>query len=247
MIESIVATLMGAALIGVGVAVRRWVKRGAPLVVTGEVLVPKAWELALPTEEALPQYVPQEARTYMSLYRLLCQRGAADFASTTAKLLVENRSEQSLTIASIKVQRGQVSEPLSAVWVRYPPAGAAGAIVLDFLLDDDHPEAWSATYEDSIERLIRTGSRPYFDDHVITLSPGESQSLLITGRAESVRCSWWLKIEVVQAGRRRVVDVTPEEGAFRTSGTPAGGFGRRLEWSWYAGPNASFVPSPHPM
>ncbi|MET9143058.1 hypothetical protein [Streptomyces sp. NPDC004042] len=244
MIETIVASLTVAALIGLGVAARRWVKRGAPLAVTGEVIVPKAWELALPTDEALPSHVPQDKRTPRPMYWLLRQRGAADFAATTARLLMENRSEQPLTITEIKVQREQVGEPFSAVWVRFPPAGAAGAIVLDFLLDDDHPEAWGATYEDSLERLTRTGNRPYFDDHVITLAPGESQSLLITGRAENVRCSWWLKVEVTQAGRRRTVDVVPEGGAFLTSGTPADGFGRQLQWSWYEGADASFVPPP---
>ncbi|MFB7238098.1 hypothetical protein ACFCXK_25290 [Streptomyces sp. NPDC056269] len=243
MIE-IVAGLLVLAVGAAGVALRRWVKRGDPLAVTGEVQVPKAWELALPTDDALPQEVPINKRTFRPLYWLLRQHGAADFKRTTAKILVENRSEQPLAITSIKVHRGQVGEPFSAVWVRYPPAGAAGAVVLDFLLDDDHPEAWSATYEDSIEQLVRTGSRPYFDDHFINLSPGESQSLLITGRAESVRCSWWLQIEVVQAGKQRVVDVMPEGGAFLTSGAPDGGFGRKLEWSWYEGAGASFVTPP---
>lgn len=243
-IESVAATLMAAAVVWVVVALRRWLKRGDPLVVTGEVIIPKAWELALPTDEALPQHVPPDKRTYVPLYRLLRQQGAADFKRTTVKLLVENRSEQPLTITSIKVHRGEVSEPYSAGWVRYPPAGAAGAIVLDFLLDDDQPEAWSAAYEDSIERLVRTGSRPYFDDHVITLPPGESQSLLVTGRAESVRCSWSLQIEVVQVGKRRIVDVVPEDGALLTSGTPDGGFGRQFEWAWYEGADASFVTPP---
>ncbi|MEU6340887.1 hypothetical protein ABZ883_08035 [Streptomyces sp. NPDC046977] len=247
MVESVVASLLVAAIIGGCVVLRRWVKRGDPLVIIGEVLIPKAWELALPSNEALPQHVPSDKRTYVPLYRLLRQQGAADFKRTTAKLLVENRSEQPLTITSIKVRRKLVGAPYSAVWVRYPPAGAAGAIVLDFLLDDDHPEAWSATYENSIEQLARTGSRPYFDDHVITLTPGDSQSLLITGRAEGVRCSWWLQIEVVQAGKRRVVDVVPEGGVFLTSGTPNGGFERQLEWSWYEGPDASFVTPPWPM
>ncbi|MFI8182078.1 hypothetical protein OG539_22755 [Actinacidiphila glaucinigra] len=246
MIESVAASLLVAAVVGACVALRRWVRRGDPLVVTGEVLIPKAWELALPADDALPQHVPSDKRTYVPLYWLLRQQGAADFKRTTAKLLVENRSEQPLTITSIKVHRQQVGDPYNAVWVRYPPAGAAGAIVLDFLLDDDYPEAWSATYEHSIEHLVRTGGRPYFDDHVITLGPGESQSLLITGRAESVRCSWWLQIEVVQAGERRVVDVVPEGGGFLTSGTPDGGFKRQLEWSWYEGANANFVTPPWP-
>ncbi|MFJ3776548.1 hypothetical protein ACIPX0_33115 [Streptomyces sp. NPDC090075] len=244
MIEGIVTSLAVAALIGAGVALRRWMRRGAPLAVTGEVVVPKAWEVALPTDQALPDRVPQDKRTYMPMYWLLRQQGAADFKTTTAKLLVENRTEQPLTITAIKIQKNQVGDPFSAIWVRYPPAGAAGAIVLDFLLDEDHPEAWGAAYEDSVERLVRSGVRPYFDDHVITLSAGESQSLLITGRAESVRCAWWLKIEVVQAGRRRVVDVQPEGGSFLTSGAPAQGFRRQLEWSWYEGAAADFVPPP---
>ncbi|MFF4265796.1 hypothetical protein [Streptomyces virginiae] len=246
MTASIVTSLLVAALIGIGVVLRRWMKRRHPLAAAGEVLVPKAWELALPTAEALPQHVPHDERTYMPLYRLLRRQGAADFKATTVKLLVENRSEQPLSITSIRAHREQVGEPFNAVWVRYPPAGAAGAIVLDFLLDEDHPAAWSATYEDSIAYLVRTGSRPYFDDHVITLSPGESQSLFITGRAESVRCSWWLKIEVVQLGRRRQVDVVPEGGPLVTSGKPAGDFERRLEWSWYEGADASFVNPPEP-
>ncbi|MGV9566651.1 hypothetical protein [Streptomyces sp. NPDC003480] len=244
MIESIVASLAVAALVGVGVAVRRWVKRGAPLAVTGEVIVRKAWELALPTEQALPSHIPQDKRRYMPMYWLLRRQGAADFKATTAKLLMENRSEQPLTITDIKIQREAVGEPFSAVWVRYPPAGAAGAIVMDFLLDEDQPQAWGATYEGALEYLVRTGTRPYFDDHVITLSPGESQSLLITGRAESVLCSWWLKIEVTQGGKRREVDVLPEGGAFLTSGMPDGGFGRRLQWNWFERDNPSFVPPP---
>nr|BFD83580.1 hypothetical protein StreXyl84_29810 [Streptomyces sp. Xyl84] len=243
-IQGIIGSLAVALIIGVGVCLRRWVKRGDPLAVTGEVLVPKAWEMALPSDHALPQHVPQDKRTYVPMYRLLRQRGAADFKATTVKLLAENRTEQPLTITNIKVHKEEVGEPFSAAWVRYPPAGAAGAIVLDFLLDESIPEAWEAAYEDSIERLTRSGNRPYFDENVITLSPGESQSLLITGRAESVRCSWWLKIEVVQAGKRRVVDAVPEGGALLTSGAPAGGFGRQLEWSWYEGANASFVPPP---
>ncbi|WP_236726349.1 hypothetical protein [Streptomyces sp. NBRC 110465] len=244
MIEGIVGSVIGAVIIGVGVYLRRWVKRGEPLAVTGEVLVPKAWEMALPSDDALPQHVPQDERTYVTMYRLLRQRGAADFKATTARLLVENRTEQPLTITNIKVHKQQVGEPFSAVWVRYPPAGAAGAVVLDFLLDEHIPEAWAAAYEDSIGRLTRSGSRPYFDDNFITLSPGESQSLLITGRAESVRCSWWLKIEIFQGGKRRDVNVVPEGGALLTSGAPAGGFGRQLEWSWYVGEDASFVPPP---
>ncbi|EMF53145.1 hypothetical protein SBD_6221 [Streptomyces bottropensis ATCC 25435] len=243
-VEGIVGSLIVAVVLGAGVYFRRWVKRGDPLTVTGEVLVPKAWEMALPSDDALPQHVPQDKRTYMPMYWLLRQRGAADFKATTAKLLVENQTEQPLTITNIKVHKQQIGEPFCATWVRYPPAGAAGAIVLDFLLDESIPEAWEAAYEDSISRLTRTGNRPYFDDNVITLSPGESQSLLITGRAESVRCSWWLQIEVVQAGQRRVVDVVPEGGALLTSGTPTGGFERQLEWSWYEGADASFVPPP---
>ncbi|MFF7112973.1 hypothetical protein ACFY91_11795 [Streptomyces albogriseolus] len=244
MIEGIVGSVIGAVIIAAGVYLRRWVKRGDPLAVTGEVLVPKAWEMALPSDDVLPQRVPQDKRTYAAMYRLLRQRGAADFKATTARLLVENRTEQPLTITNIKVHKQQVGEPFSAVWVRYPPAGAAGAVVLDFFLDEPIPEAWAAAYEDSIGCLTRSGSRPYFDDNFITLSPGESQSLLITGRAESARCSWWLMIEVVQGGKRRVVNVVPEGGALLTSGAPAGGFGRQLEWSWYEGEDASFVPPP---
>ncbi|MFI8530118.1 hypothetical protein ACIGMX_07705 [Streptomyces aquilus] len=244
MIEGIIGSLIVALIIAAVVFTRRWVKRGDPLAVTGEVLIPKAWVMALPSDDALPEHVPQDKRTYVPMYRLLRQRGAADFKATTVKLLVENRTEQALTIANIKVHKQQVGEPFSAVWVRYPPAGAAGAVVLDFLLDEPLPEAWEAAYEDSIEGLTRSGNRPYFDGNFIALSPGESQSLLITGRAESVCCSWWLQIEVVQAGKRRLVKVEPEGGALLTSGDPAGGFGRQLEWSWYEGEGASFVSPP---
>ncbi|MEW2130132.1 hypothetical protein [Streptomyces sp. NPDC005435] len=244
MIEGIVGPLVIAAIIGVGVFLRRWVKRGSPLTVAGEILVPKAWEMALPSDDALPQHVPQDTRTYLPMYRLLRQRGAADFKATTVKLLVENRTEQPLTITNIKVHKELVGAPFSAVWVRYPPAGTAGAVVLDFLLDECIPEAWQASYEDSIGHLARSGNRPFFDDNVIPLAPGESQSLLITGRAEVTWCSWWLKIEVVQAGKRRVVDVVPEDGALLTSGAPSGGFGRQLEWSWCEGADARFVSPP---
>ncbi|MFE5108572.1 hypothetical protein [Streptomyces sp. NPDC056663] len=244
MIENIVAPLVVAALVGLVVFIRRWLKRGNPLAVTGEIIVPKAWEVALPTSESLPARIPEDKRTYWPMYWLLRKRGAADFNATSAKILVENRSEQPLTITNITVYKAQEGTPFSAAWVRYPPAGAAEALVLDFLLDEDQPTAWSATYEGSTERLVRTGSRPYFDDHVITLSPGEAQSLLITGRANSVRCSWSLNIETSQAGKRRVVPVEPEGGAFVTSGTPANGFDHRWEWSWYDGAAARFVAPP---
>ncbi|MFB7222870.1 hypothetical protein [Streptomyces sp. NPDC056227] len=244
MIENIVAPLVVAALVGLVVFIRRWLKRGNPLVVSGEIIVPKAWEVALPTSESLPSHVPEDKRTYLPMYRLLRERGAADFSATNAKILVENRSEQPLTITNITVCKAQEGTPYSAAWVRYPPAGAAEALVLDFLLDEDQPSAWSASYEGSTERLVRTGSRPYFDDHVITLSPGESQSLLITGRANGVRCSWSLRIETSQAGKRRVIPVEPEGGVFVTSGTPADGFNQRWEWSWYDGAAARFVTPP---
>lgn len=206
--------------------------------------MPKAWEMALPTNDALPPNVPEGERSYLPMYRILRKRGAADFKSTTVKLLLENRTEQPLAITKIGVQREEIGEPYSAAWVRYPPAGAAGAIVLDFLLDEEYPDAWEASYQDSSERLTRSGNRPYFDENVITLSAGESQSLLITGRAENIRCSWTLKIEVVQAGKRRVIDLVPEGGPLLTSGAPEGGFGRQLEWSWYEGADAAFVAPP---
>ncbi|MFE1232700.1 hypothetical protein [Streptomyces sp. NPDC058745] len=244
MIEAILGTLAAAVITAVGVYLRRWVKRGDPLLITGEVLVPKAWEMALPADDALPQHVPQDKRTYLPLHELLRQRGAADFKATTVKVLVENRTEQPLTITNIRIHKEQVGDPFSAAWVGFPPAGAAGALVFDFLLDEANPEAWEAAYEDSIGDLTRSGNRPYFDDNVITLSPGESQPLLITGRAERIRCSWWLKIEIVQAGKQRVVDVVPEGGVLLTSGAPAGGFGRQLEWSWYEGADARFVTPP---
>lgn len=244
MAGDIVVGLVVAALLGAFATLRRRAKRRNPLTGTGEVIVPKAWELALPTAEALPSHVPEDKRTYLPLYMLLRQQGAADFKTTTAKILVENCSEQPLTITNITVHKAQEGEPFTAAWVRYPPAGAVEALVLDFLLDEDQPTAWSATYEGSTERLVRTGSRPYFDDHAINLSPGEAQSLLITGRANSVRCSWWLNIETSQAGKRRVVPVVPEGGAFVTSGTPTNGFDHRWEWSWYDGAAARFVAPP---
>ncbi|WP_199830198.1 hypothetical protein [Streptomyces viridochromogenes] len=244
MIENFIYPLGLLVLATIGVAVRRWVKRGDPLAVTGEIIVPKAWEVALPTVDSLPSKVPEDQRTYWPMYWLLRQRGAADFRTTSARVLVENRSEQPLTITDITVHKKLEDVPFDAAWVRYPPAGAAEALVLDFLLDDDRPKAWSATYEGSAENLIRTGSRPYFEDHSITLSPGETQTLLITGRADSVRCSWRLEIETFQAGRRKVVPVVPEGGAFLTSGTPAEGFSNRWEWSWYEGDAARFVPPP---
>ncbi|MFF8317823.1 hypothetical protein ACF06V_11730 [Streptomyces bobili] len=244
MIENLILPLVVAALIGLAVFIRRWLKRGSPLAVTGEIIVPKAWELALPTVDSMPAYVPEDKRTYWPMYWLLRQRGAADFKCTSAKILVENRSEQPLTITNITVQKAQEGTPFSAAWVRYPPAGAAEALVLDFLLDEEQPTAWSATYQGSTECLVRTGSRPYFDDHVINLSPGETQSLLITGRADAVRCSWWLNIETSQAGKRSVIPVVPEGGTFVTSGTPANGFDYRREWSWYDGAAATFVAPP---
>ncbi|MGW0668333.1 hypothetical protein [Streptomyces sp. NPDC002746] len=244
MISGIISTLAAAAIVGICVFIRRWLKRGAPLSVTGEVLVPKAWEMALPTDDALPGHVREGERSYLPMYRMLRQRGAADFKSTTVKLLVENRTEQPLVIIKISVRKKQVGDPYSAAWVRYPPAGAGGAVILDFLLDEEDPAAWEASYEDSIERLARSGSRPYFDGNFISLSAGESQSLLITGRAENIRCSWILKIEVIQSGKRRVIDLVPEGGPLLTSGTPAGGFGRQLEWSWYDGADAAFVVPP---
>ncbi|WP_428952011.1 hypothetical protein [Streptomyces sp. cg35] len=244
MIIGVVTTLVASAIVGLWAFARRWLKRGAPLFVTGEVLVPKAWEMVLPTDDALPQHVPEGERSYLPMYRLLRKRGAADFKATTVKLLVENRTEQPLTITNIGVQKIQQGAPFSAAWVRYPPAGAAGAIVLDFFLDEEHPDAWEASYEDSITQLTRSGNRPYFDGNFITLSPGESQSLLITGRAEAIRCSWTLEIEVVQAGKRRIIDLVPEGGPLFTSGTPAAGFQRQLEWSWYEGADAAFVAPP---
>ncbi|MCT9008805.1 hypothetical protein [Streptomyces rhizosphaerihabitans] len=244
MIDNLIAPLVVAALIGLVVGVRRWLKRGDPLAVTGEIIVPKAWELALPTADALPSHVPEDKRSYWPMYWLLHHRGAADFKVTNAKVLIENRSEQPLTITNITVHKEQEGAPLSAAWVRYPPAGAAEALVLDFLLDEEQPSAWSATYESLAERPVRTGSRPYFDDHVINLSPGETQSLLVTGRADTVRCSWWLNIETSQAGKRRVIPVVPEGGSFATSGTPVNGFDHRWEWSWYDGAAASFITPP---
>ncbi|MGC4906241.1 hypothetical protein ACLQ2J_10990 [Streptomyces cyaneofuscatus] len=244
MIENFLAPLVVAALVGLAALVRRWLKRGSPLAVTGEIIVPKAWQVALPTAESLPLRVPVESREYRAMYWLLRNRGAADFEVTSAKILVENRSEQPLNITNIGIHKAHEDAPFSAAWVRYPPAGAVEALVLDFLLDEDRPTAWSATYEGSTERIVRTGSRPYFDDHVITLSPGEAQSLLITGRADGVRCSWSLTIETFQAGKRQVVPVEPEGGVFVTSGRPANGFDSRWEWSWYDGAAAQFVAPP---
>ncbi|MBD0744927.1 hypothetical protein BG418_25090 [Streptomyces sp. CBMA152] len=70
----------------------------------------------------------------------------------------------------IRVHKAQVGEPFDAAWVRHPLGGAAGAIVLDVLFDEEHPQAWSAAYEDSLERLAHSGNRPHFDDHTIALA-----------------------------------------------------------------------------
>ncbi|WP_413801453.1 hypothetical protein [Streptomyces iranensis] len=245
MMQDIVAAVIAAALIGTAVMARRWWKREAPLALTGQVDVPKAWELALPSVENLPSSVPADKRTYMPLYWLLRHQGAADFEATTVKLLVENRSEQPLTITDITVRKVSEDEPFSAAWVRYPPAGAAEALVLDFRLDDDAPAAWSATYDSLAARLTRTGERPYFDDHVIMLTPGESQALRITGRAENIRCSWRLEVETIQSGKRVVTEVRPEGGVFHTSGAPPNGFESRWEWSWYRNTEACFEPPPY--
>jgi hypothetical protein len=139
-IENFVWPLAVAIVLAAGAAVRRWLKRGSPLAVTGEAIVPKAWELAIPSPEVLPSHVPQDERTYMPLYQLLRQRGAADFRATSVKLLLENRSEQPLTITEIWAHKKQVEAPFSAAWVGYPPAGAAEALALDLLLDEEHPK-----------------------------------------------------------------------------------------------------------
>jgi hypothetical protein len=128
MIGSLITPLCVAALVGLAACIRRWLKRRTPLTVSGEIIVPKAWELALPTPECLPQNLEEDQQTYWPMYWLLRQRGAADFKTTSAKLLLENRSEQLLIITNIAVEKDQEGPPFSAGWVRYPPAGAAEAL-----------------------------------------------------------------------------------------------------------------------
>lgn len=171
MIENFIAPLVVAALIGLVVFIRRWLKRGDPLAVTGEIIVPKAWQLALPTSESLPSHVPEDKRTYWPMYWLLRNQGAADFKTTNTKILVENRSEQPLTITNITVRKTQEGAPFSAAWVRYPQRAQQRPWFWTFcstrtnprhgaLPTKGQPSVWSARVADPTSTTMSSTSRP---------------------------------------------------------------------------------------
>lgn len=206
-------------------------RRARPLAVSVEPVVGDEWSVVfsgqLPSD-ALALEGTSESR---KVYERLRELGAADYRETRLRLTVRGAADTTVVVRGIR-PLVQQSLPLGGTLVHCPTAGANAATLLVFDLDDPDAVAWEFT-EDGLRE--RVGSRPFFDNHNVTLAPGEVHDFVIVGKAASAYVEWSLEVNLEIEGKPQCWEITYNDRTFKTSGDPAGGFLESLEWAWYEG------------
>jgi hypothetical protein len=166
------------------------------------------WALPVPLRRPDAERATRAARAaadlrkgYDVLGRFLYDSGGAE-VNVTARRITFQGTDLPVVIAGMRADVRTRTEVLKGTFVTVGLGGGEKLIVLELDLDEDRPTAG------------------YFEDHVITVSPGES--VVIELRATAVRSAvtWDLLIDFVVAGKARTDRLRSEDFLLRTTGLP---------------------------
>lgn len=239
MLESIAATLIGAAVLGAWTMVqrRRRIRMGVrePLRATFEQVVRAPWGVAFPDD--LPDASEFEARHdtgQRDAYEWLRSAGGIDHRETKLRLFLVGAATHPVLVRDIRIASTRL-EPFQETLVECATGGAISSTVLMFDLDDDDPDAWEGI-QPEFEAPKKVGGAPYFERASIELAPGEHHDLLLVGQASRFRVDWRLEVHVLVDGRESIVRLDDNGEPFRTNGLRREHYARCLEWIWYESP-----------
>lgn len=234
-VPEIAVGLIVAGLTGGGVFLKTRAKRRLdsqrPLIISAEQVIREPWAVVFPGSLPDPSEIEGMSRPSSEVFKWLRDHGGADQGDTRVRLRVEGVSDRVVLIREIRVE-AEREQPFAGTRVYCPTAGANAATLLVFDLDDPHPVAWEWNEDGGRER---TGSRPYFDTHNVTVKKNEICDFVIVTAAELVRCRWTIAVDLSVGRRRQTLRINDHGQPFHTSGEPAGGFMERLDWAWYDG------------
>ncbi|MFC5666172.1 hypothetical protein ACFP3U_24755 [Kitasatospora misakiensis] len=171
----------------------------------------------------------------MALYRWFARFTPYDVERSAITVDIENTTDAAFQIRSIEIEKISEGRPLDAVSIGYPGGGASRITAVLVNLDESDPIAREITYGDGVETIA---IRPYFEDHVIDLKPGEIHSLKIVGKTLLGRYRWSASLRISSPSWKND-KVLPLGEILRTSAIPEVPYGRDLAWSWFDGPEGA--------
>jgi hypothetical protein len=204
-------------------------------------VVPEGWRLVLDdAPEGSTEHLSATAN-YRDVYDWLVGLGAIDHRETTLKLTLRCLTDELLEVRDIGVTVERVA-PLQETVISAATAGANSAVVLEFDLDSDHPEAWERRFGDpggapqptqeemaahaamspaevraSIDDFNRRvqaqmPTTPYFQTNNITVAATEAVPVVIKARTERWHCRWRVTLDVRVGSTGRTKVVTIDAG-----------------------------------
>ena len=136
-------------------------------------------------------------------------RGAVDVGRSSFRLYLDNDGDERLTVREMRARVERRDEPISATLLVAPAAGANDLVELFFPIAATDVVDAETVSEDAYPRP--TGQR-YFDEHNISLDPGETIDLKLIVTADGCTCHYVLELEILVGGSRQVVEVRDEVG-----------------------------------
>jgi len=189
------------------------------------------WSVALPGDLLYEQY-PPDGVDLLEARAQLVQLGAYDIGTSHLRLVLEGRSDRTVTVTGIRAHVLHRETPIAGTRITSPSAGQNQVMPLVFHLDQDDAPA------------VDTDGTVVFSNFVLTLAEGEVTVYAVSGVAETTACAWELEIDFMIGGTEHTIPVRRAGEPFRT--TPkVGSYAKRLHWAWYEYP-ARLAPEPEP-
>jgi len=175
---------------------------------------------------------PPEGSSCDDAFRWVTDSQGALVGETWLRLLFEGRRNGGITVTSIRARSLKRTEPYSGSRIACPSAGAEDNVGIGFDLESPSPVARSV---DTAGNL----GEPYFSQHSITLSKGETITLTAMGKARRQAHRWIIEVSFVADGDEG--KVTIGDAGYRT--TPdVQGYQTSWVWDWANEP-ARLVPA----
>jgi hypothetical protein len=166
------------------------------------------WALPDPLTRADAERATKAARSkrsprdgYRAIDRCLYDLGGAEVNVTERRITFQG-AELPAVVTAMRAEIRERTSVLTGTFVTVGLGGGEEPLRVELDLDSDHPAS------------------PWFDQHVITLSPGESVVVHVTATAVASSVTWDLLIDFVVAGRTRTERLRSEDFLLRTTGLP---------------------------
>jgi hypothetical protein len=142
-------------------------------------------------------------------------RGGVDLRTLSLRVVVEGRSNQTVTILDIRPIAVVRTAPVGGTLFSIPPQAGAPTMKMIVDLDDPTPVLRTVVLKNGWQPV---GGRPFFEDNTIRLRDRERDVLVIRATAERYSVAFKLEVDYLVGAKRKAAVIDDRGRSFRVTG-----------------------------